>query len=75
MAKNKVYLSIEAPGGQLCVDIFCRPDGSWGFAEYRCDPEDGRGWYDTGRFGEEQFGSREEAEARARSLCPWIDSR
>ena len=75
MAKNKVYLSIEAPGGQICVDIFCREDGSWGFAEYRRDPEDGRQrWHDTGRFGEERFDSRKEAEARARAECPWIDS-
>jgi hypothetical protein len=74
MAENKVYLSIEAPGGQICVDIFLRPDGTWGFTEYRRDPEDGRGWYDTNRFGEEQFQSRNEAETRARALCPWIES-
>ncbi len=73
MADNKVYLSIEAPGGQLCIDIFCRPDGSWGFEEYRRDPEDGRGWYATGRYGEQRLKSRDEAEARARALCPWID--
>lgn len=73
MAHNKVYRSIEAPGGQLCIDIFCRPDGSWGFEEYRRDPEDGRGWYATGRYGEQRLESRDEAEARARALCPWID--
>jgi len=75
MADNKVYLSIEAPGGQLCIDVFRRPDGSWGFEEYRCDPEDGRGWYATGRYGEQRFASRDEAEARAHALCPWIDAR
>ena len=73
MTKNKVYRSIEAPGGQICVDIFQRPDGSWGFAEYRRDPEDEQGWYDTWRFGEERFNSRDEAEAQVRSLCPWVD--
>lgn len=75
MADNKVYLSIEAPGGQLCIDVFRRPDGSWGFEEYRRDPEDGRGWYATGRYGEQRFECRDEAEARARALCPWIESR
>jgi len=73
MNKGKVYLSIEAPGGQLCVDVFCRPDGSWGFEQYRRDFEDGQGWYATGQFGEERFDSRKEAEARARALCPWIN--
>ena len=37
---NKVIRSINAPGDARCVDLFARPDGSFGFEEYRRDPED-----------------------------------
>lgn len=72
MANNKVIQSIEAPGGQLCLDLFCHPDGSFGFEEYRRDPEDGRGWYSTGHRGFERFASAEEALAAAERIAPWI---
>ena len=72
--KNKVHLSVEAPGGSVCVDVFQRPDGSWGIEEYRRDAEDGRGWYVTGFLGEERYPDRESALLSARALVPWFDS-
>ena len=42
-AKNLVVKSINAAGEDRCVDIFCRPDGTFGFDEYRRDVEDQRG--------------------------------
>jgi hypothetical protein len=74
MADNKVLSSIEAPGGRLCVDFFQRPDGSWGFEEYRRDPEDPRGWARTGFFGETCFSTKAEAEQAAAAAVAWFDT-
>jgi 8-oxo-dGTP diphosphatase len=38
---NKVLASLENSYGDYCVDIFTRPDGSFGFEEHRRDPEEG----------------------------------
>ena len=54
---NKVIRSINAEGAPLCVDVFRRPDGSFGFEEFRRDPEDGRGWYPVGHHGHRVFDS------------------
>lgn len=70
--KNKVYRSIEAPGGGVCVDLFQRPDDSWGFEEYRRDVEDGKGWFTTGFLGETRYESSESAESAALKHIPWL---
>ncbi len=46
--KNRVLRSIETQEGERCVDFFIRPDGSFGFEEYRRDAEDRRGWFPIG---------------------------
>jgi len=43
--ENTVIQSINLPGEAVCVDIFKRTDGSFGYDEFRRDPEDGRGWF------------------------------
>ena len=43
--ENTVIQSINLPGEAVCVDIFQRTDGSFGYDEFRRDPEDGRGWF------------------------------
>jgi hypothetical protein len=40
---NRVLRSIETDDAARCVDLFVRPDGTFGFEEYRRDIEDGRG--------------------------------
>ena len=70
--KNLVLRSIETPDGQVCVDIFRRPDGTHGFAAFRRDSEDGRGWYALGADGGLAFGSEEEALAEAARQYPWV---
>ena len=36
----KVVASPSTPAIDRCVDVFRRPDGTFGFEEFRCDPED-----------------------------------
>jgi hypothetical protein len=69
---NKVSRSIETPDSGRCVDLFRRPDGTFGFEEYRRDPEDGRGWYPIGQFGEAIFASEAAALAQACRQVPWL---
>ena len=71
--KDKVVMrSIEAPGGHICVDLYKRTDGSWGWAEYRRDPEDGRGWQDAGSAGGEGFADQDAAMADALAKVAWL---
>lgn len=72
MADKKVHWSWEAPGNHLCVDIFQRPDASWGFEEYRREPEDGRGWYAVGFHSENRFADANAAMAAARAVVTWL---
>src|SRR6266478_5665855 len=39
-----VFVSVENSGHDRCVDMFSRPDGSYGFEEFRRDVEDGGQW-------------------------------
>lgn len=68
---NKVLASLENPYGDYCVDIFCRDDGSFGFEEYRRDPEDGR-WRSLSRYSSQVFGSQSEATAQANAHVQWL---
>ena len=70
--ENKVLRSIETPGGSRCVDLFVRPDGTFGFEEYRRDSEDGRGWYPIGFFESQKFASETDALRAARRIVPWL---
>jgi hypothetical protein len=72
MADKTVMRSIEAPGGAICVDLFRRADGSWGFEEYRRDAEDGHGWFVVGYFGERRFANCDEALLAARAAVQWL---
>ena len=42
-----VFASIENNEHDRCVDIFARPDGKFGFEEFRRDVEDGGEWTPT----------------------------
>ena len=70
--KNRVLRSIETADGGRCVDFFIRPDGTFGFEEYRRDLEDGRGWFPIGFHAEKSFASDEQAEVKALKAVPWL---
>lgn len=70
--RNVVIRSIESPDGLRCVDIFRRPDGGFGFAEYRRDPEDPSGWHPTGRQVDKALTNPEATLSEARRHLPWL---
>ncbi|MEL7013051.1 MAG: hypothetical protein AAFO72_07195 [Pseudomonadota bacterium] len=70
---NKVIRSINQVGEGLCVDVFRRPDGRFGFEEFRRDPEDPRGWYPIGHCSDEQFQSADDALQAAIEKVAWLD--
>lgn len=68
-----VLESIENVQHDRCVDMFRRQDGSFGFEEFRRDPEDGGLWTPVASFADAVFPSRQSALAAARRLIGWMD--
>jgi hypothetical protein len=64
--------SINLDGECICVDIFCRPDGTFGFDEFRRDPEDPSGWFSIGHFGDQVFADAEAALSKAKDTVHWL---
>jgi hypothetical protein len=72
---NKVARSIETEDGGRCVDIFVRPDGSFGFEEYRRDVEDARGWFPIGGYAPQSYADEAAALEAASSKVAWLANR
>lgn len=70
---NKVIHSINLPGDNICVDVFRRPDGTFGFDEFRRDPEDYRGWYSIGHHGAADFDTADAALGAAKAKVAWLE--
>ena len=70
--ENKVMKSINSPNGGRCVDIFVRPDATFGFEEFRRDSEDARGWFPIANHGGRIFPTEEDAFHEARSKIHWL---
>ena len=68
-----VLTSIETFEGDRCVDIFEREDGTFGFEEFRRDPETALGWFKTGNFGQKIFLNEATAVEGARQSVKWLD--
>ena len=71
--RHVVTKSISSDEGLRCVDIFRREDNSFGFEEYRKDPEANEGWFKIGFFEKvTQFASEDDAFDEACKLIPWL---
>ena len=70
--KPKVLDSFQTVDGLRCVDIFVREDETYGFTEYRHDPENGSRWFTLRDFSGQVFGTREDALAAARKSVQWL---
>ena len=49
-----------------------RDDGTFGFEEYRRDPEDAKGWFSLQHYSHLLFGTEEEARAEAKVKVAWM---
>jgi hypothetical protein len=67
-----VFISIENFEHDRCVDLFSRPDGSYGFEEFRRDAEDGGEWTPVRYYSGSVYTSREAALAAAMQSVTWL---
>jgi len=67
-----VFDSIETGDGTRCVDLFVRPDGTYGFEEFRRDPEDAGAWTPVHYYSGKAFAGKEEALATAVKAIAWL---
>ena len=67
-----VMQSVENPQHDRCVDLFARPDGSFGFEEFRRDVEDAGAWTPVSYFSGLRHASKDEAFAEATRRVEWL---
>lgn len=70
--KIKVVRSVNLPGETVCVDLFQRADGSYGYELFRRDSEDGRGWFAIGHYAAQRFETFDDATKAACNEVPWL---
>jgi len=68
----KVVASPSTPSIDRCVDIFVRPDGTFGYEEFRRDPEDMGAWTPVAYFSGRQYETELEAVTDARESVRWL---
>jgi hypothetical protein len=67
-----VLESIPNNDRDRCVDLFQRSDGTFGFNEFRKDPEDRGGWTLTANHSDLVFTSKDAALSAARTAVIWL---
>jgi len=72
VVKRKVVDSYQNRDGNCGVNIFLRQDGTFGFAEYRRDPENGGREFPLRDFSDQVFDTQDSALAAARQSIHWL---
>jgi hypothetical protein len=67
-----VLASHQTAEANRCVDIFSRPDGTFGFEEFRRDPEDMGAWTPIAYFSGRQYDTEPDTIAAARQAVAWL---
>ena len=67
-----VFASVENGERDRCVDIFHRPDRTFGFEEFRRDVEDRGAWTPMQFFSGTAYVTPEDAYEAAERLIPWL---
>jgi hypothetical protein len=67
-----VLRSIENDQHDRCVDLFRRPDGSFGFEEFRRDVEDAGAWTPVAFYSGTAYATREAALSAAVARVVWL---
>ena len=70
-----VFSSVENPEHHRCVDLFSRRDGTFGFEEFRRDPEDCGEWTPVEFYSGVRYRSEAETLNEAKKLVPWLAER
>jgi len=68
-----VLVSYQTPEANRCVDIFSRDDGTFGFEEFRRDPEDMGAWTPVGYLSGHEYSTEGNALDAARTAVWWLD--
>ena len=64
--------SIENSTADRCVDLFLRPDGTYGFEEFRRDPEDAGAWTPLQYYAAATYASKDAALTAAMGAVIWL---
>ena len=67
-----VLHSYQTFEGDRCVDIFKRPEATFGFEEFRRDPEDMGAWTPVSYFSSREYLSEGQATSAACDAVPWL---
>ena len=67
-----VFASIENREHDRCVDFFSRPDASFGFEEFRRDPEDRGTWTPVQHYSGAAFAAADAAYDAAERAVSWL---
>lgn len=67
-----VFDSIENAEHDRCVDLFRRPNGTYGFEEFRRDVEDAGAWTPVAYYSSAAYASSEAALAAATEAVRWL---
>jgi hypothetical protein len=67
-----VLASPSTPSVDRCVDIFVRPDGTFGFEEFRRDAEDMGAWTPVAYFSGRSYATEVAALDAARESVRWL---
>ncbi len=67
-----VYRSIENDDHDRCVDLFRRPDGTFGFEEFRRDVEDVGEWTPVQSYSGTVYATGDAALNAAIAAVPWL---
>jgi hypothetical protein len=67
-----VLASHETAEANRCVDVFTRPDGTFGFEEFRRDPEDMGAWTPVAYFSGQEYSTANEALTAATEAVQWL---
>jgi hypothetical protein len=67
-----VFVSIENFEHDRCVDFFSRPDATFGFQEFRRDPEDRGEWTPVQYCSAVVFEAANDAFDAAERAVPWL---
>ena len=70
---SKVLASLESQDGTHCVDFFLRPDGTFGFEQFRAEYDGSNRWQSLGKHAQRSFATGREALEVAKQQVSWLD--